>query len=439
MLLPTGHVMLAGALAVAASLAVVALVPARTTERLAAARLALPAFPRLLPSLVVTSTLSFIVLLLVLAAGLFGYPDPLRNPLSLTVWTLFWVVLPIAHALLGNLWRWLNPFSGPCALLDRASGGGFTAARRPLPARLGYLPAIATFLGFAWFELVYPAPDHPETLGVVVGVYVIMTFAFCLTYGPDVWLRRGDPFGALFGWLAGLSPYARSDAGAALVVPGAQLLGRAALPLSGVLLLLLTLSTVSFDGTMKTFWWLGLTGVNPLEFPGRTAVMLPNTLGLIAAFAALAGVFFAAISLGRRLAGGGPPVRVLAGRAVFSIVPIAVTFHLAHYLTALLINGQYAALALNDPFGRGWNLFALRDWYVTTSFLGSYAGSRAIFAVQTAVIVIGHVLGVLVCHLIVAREEPDPLKAFLIELPLGVVMVGYTVFGLWLLSTPVAG
>ena len=51
-------------------------------------------------------------------------------------------------------------------------------------------------------------------------------------------------------------------------------------------LVLLTLSAVSFDGLSKTFWWLGLGGINPLEFPGRTAVMGRNSLGLLLSWAA---------------------------------------------------------------------------------------------------------------------------------------------------------
>ena len=42
---------------------------------------------------------------------------------------------------------------------------------------------------------------------------------------------------------------------------------------------------------------------------------------------------------------------------MWSIVPIALAYHFSHYLTALLVNGQYALVALSDPFALGWNLF----------------------------------------------------------------------------------
>ena len=89
-----------------------------------------------------------------------------------------------------------------------------------------------------------------------------------------------------------------------LAFPGAALAGASPLPLSGVLFVLLTLSTVSFDGLDRTFWWLDLGGINPLDFPGRSAVMGQNSFGLLAMWAALSGAYGAAIWLGQRLTGG---------------------------------------------------------------------------------------------------------------------------------------
>ena len=64
----------------------------------------------------------------------------------------------------------------------------------------------------------------------------------------------------------------------------------------------LVLATVSFDGLHLTFWWLARLGINPLEFPGRSAVTVANTLGLLAAWALTAAAILATVALGRRLA-----------------------------------------------------------------------------------------------------------------------------------------
>ncbi|TIR45879.1 MAG: hypothetical protein E5X53_36500, partial [Mesorhizobium sp.] len=80
--------------------------------------------------------------------------------------------------------------------------------------------------------------------------------------------------------------------------PGAKLSDAAPLSLSGIAFLLLALSSVSFDGLSKTFFWLGLFGINPLEVPGRTAVIGIGTVGLVLTFVLLAAAFILAIVLG---------------------------------------------------------------------------------------------------------------------------------------------
>jgi hypothetical protein len=318
------------------------------------------------------------------------------------------------------------------------------------PPWLGYWPAIVLFLGFAWFELIDIAPDNPERLAVAVGTYWVFIFIALVLFGEEAWLGQGEPFSVFFRFIGWLSPLvwtpAEADSGTgqklSLAMPGAALLDRGALPPSGVLFILLTLASVSFDGLAKTFWWLGLNGINPLEFPGRSAVLGTNTLGLVLTWEVLAVLYTGAVLLGWWLAGRPVPPRLLLGTLVFSIMPISLGFHFSHYLTALLVNGQYACAAAGDPFGTGFNVLSQGSqghFHVTTSFLNTYEGTRAIWNAQTAAIVLGHVLAVLLAHETARRAIGDPRAAVLSQLPLAALMVAYTLFGLWLLSTPVAG
>ena len=98
-----------------------------------------------------------------LAAGFAGSRDPLSNPLPLTIWTLLWVGLTLVQGIVGNVWAWIDPLYGPYRLARRL---GLPALVR-LPARLGYWPAVIQFAGFAWFELIDPAPDDPARLAAV--------------------------------------------------------------------------------------------------------------------------------------------------------------------------------------------------------------------------------------------------------------------------------
>jgi hypothetical protein len=267
-----------------------------------------------------------------------------------------------------------------------------------------------------------------------------------LLFGEVAWLGRAEPFSVFFHFIGGLSLLIWTPAAAngerqrlSLGLPGTALIEAGALPPSGVLFILLTLASVSFDGLSKTFWWLGLNGINPLEFPGRSAVLGINSMGLLLAWGVLAVLYTSAVLLGWLLAGRPGKPGALLGTLAFSIMPISLGFHFSHYLTALLVNGQYAYAAASDPFGAGLDVLRLGHFHVTTSFLSTYEGTWAIWNAQTAAIVAGHVLAVVLAHELARRAIAGGRAVVLSQLPLAAVMVAYTLFGLWLLSTPAAG
>lgn len=434
LLLPTGYYMLGGALAVAASFLVLLGLPADRLKRWSDTRLNLGQVRP--PAEIYVSLASFAVLVLLILASHFGSRDPLANPLPLTVWTIWWIGLTLAHAVFGNLWRYLNPWVGAFRLLG--------LRRAPLRYRLGYWPAIIGMLAFAWFELVYPGPDDPEVLARAIILYSVVTWVGMALFGEDAWLKRGEAFSVFFALIARVAPLQSEPAAGEhrqyhLVLPGRALADLPPLPLSGMLFVLLTLATVSFDGLSKTFWWLGLFDINPLEFPGRSAVIGINSVGLAALWLVLAATYLSCIRVGRALAGARAPFWERAGALAASILPISIGYQFAHYLTAFLVNGQYAGIALTDPFALGWFASEERMHHVTTSFLTHHAGVTVIWNLQAAGIVVGHVVAVLVAHLVTLRERTDRRTTLLSQAPLAVLMVAYTLFGLWLLSTPAAG
>lgn len=437
LLLPTGYYLAGGAFAVAASFLVLALLPSDTLDRFWRRRLPLFAFGDSVRAAI--SLISFAGFAILLAAGFIGSRDPLSNPLPLVVWTLLWAGLTLLQGVFGDLWSWLNPWYGPWRLLSRLTGGSDDGVRQ-LPQWLGCWPAVMLFFAFAWFELVYPAPDDPARLAFAAGLYWLFTLVAMLVFGYDRWGRSGEFLGIFFSVVARFAPIERGDKGRlALCWPGAKLLRAQPLPASGIAFVLLALSSVSFDGLSKTFSWLGLFGINPLEFPGRTAVIGSGTLGLVMTFVLLAAVFLLAVVLGQRLARGGQPFAQAAGMLVWSIVPIALAYHVAHYLTALLVDGQYALASLSDPFALGWNLFGTADMQVEAGIVAGAVSAWWLWNVQAGAIILGHVLAVLVAHGFAWRLHPQPARAALSQFPLTVLMIAYTIFGLWLLATPTVG
>lgn len=389
------------------------------------------------------SLLSTILLLSAVLIGYCGPRDPLSNILPLGIWTGWWIGFTLLQIITGNLWPLLNPWSGIAKFINRMSEGRIgTAPIVQLPQRLGYSPALVQFFAFAWFELVSIAPEDPSRLATAVLTYWLFN-ATCITiFGLNDWLSRGEPFSIIFRLIGSFAPLTlETDKGGtclSLHVPGASLYKATPLPLSGVCFVLLILGAASFDGLSETFGWMGLWGINPLEYEGRSSTQTLNSVGLILTPLVLATAYFTALTIGLKFVG---EQRLLpfAGRIVYSIVPISIAFHSAHYLTQLLINGQYLIKALSDPLGLGWNLLNTADLHVTASMIQSIDSVWMIWTAQVAMISIGHMAGIVLAHLIAMDWFQSHRKAARSQAALAALMVFYTVFGLWLLSTPTIG
>ena len=121
--------------------------------------------------------------------------------------------------------------------------------------------------------------------------------------------------------------------------------------------------------------------------------------------------------------------RNLVSDFVLSLVPIALVYAVAHYFTALLVQGQYALPLASDPFGFGWDVIGLAD------FQPGFAppiSPNAVWYVQVGALVAGHAAGLMVAHdrafaILPVRE------ALRSQYPLLGLMVLYTMGGMWLL------
>ena len=423
LLLPTDAYIAAGVATVLLTVVLLIVVPDRASAALFRP-LALGRLPHIRWTMA-TSGLSALILAGLVAVGLFGSRDPLENPLSLTIWTVWWVGLVLVQGLVGDIWRGINPWIGPGWAMRRITG-----RRAPLryPRALGHLPGIVAFLAFAGFLLADPAPADPARLAVIVGLYSLVTLAGLALFGP-VWLVRAEAVTILMRAYGRLAVLGRHRGRLALGLPGWKLAARPGVPLGLGLFMLLMLGSGSFDGLNETFWWFARLGLNPLEFPGRSAVVGANLAGLVLANAALVAVFVLATWTGLRLAGGGVPlVRALRVFAP-AILPIALGYHLAHYLIVLLVDGQYVLALALEALGHGHR-------HVTTGFLNRADSVRILWLTQAGAVVLGHVVAILLAHELGLRLFGQRRRAVLSQAPLAAFMVGYTFFGLWLLASP---
>ncbi|MEP3331804.1 hypothetical protein [Sedimentitalea sp.] len=379
-----------------------------------------------------TSCLAFLLLCILIWLGMTGPRDPLTNPLPLAIWTVWWVGLVSLQGVLGDLWRWIDPWRGPVALTR------LLLWQRPLlrlPAALGQSCAILTFLGFVIILLADPAPSDPARLAGYVGLYWLFTYLALLVFGPR-WRWRGEGIAMLMRSYAAVGIFGRYRDRFAVGGIGWQATRNRTPAIGAAIFMLVMLGCGSFDGLNETFWWLDLLGINPLEFPGRSAVIWQNIVGLIVANMALIAAYALAIWLGLTLAGDGLSWARAFGVFAPTILPIALGYHIGHYLTSMLVNGQYALAALNDPLARGDSLLGLETFYVTTGFFNSQDSVRVIWLSQASAVVIGHILAILMAHFLALRHFGTNRRATLSQLPLAGFMVLYTLFGLWLLAAP---
>lgn len=431
LLLPTGIYTIAGVAAVTLTVLILAAVPARWASWFFSAR----AWPATVPGWVATacSLVSTLVLAFLLYVGFTGPHDPAENLLPLAIWTVWWIALVLIQAVFGDLWQFINPWTG---LYRLACGDKDMPPLLRLPAWAGSAPGIAAFLVFSCFALADPAPDDAERLAIAAGFYWLYTFAAMIVFGAREWLARGECFTMLFNHYASISAIKLKEHTVAIGVPGWQTIHAPALTLSAASFIVMLLATGSFDGLNETFWWLAQIGVNPLEFPGRSALIWQTVAGLLGANLVLVTVFAATVYLGLALIGERARLSEAVGRLARSILPIAIAYHAAHYLVALLINGQYALAAFNDPLSNGADLLGLAHLQVTTGFLNARDTVRVLWLGQAGLIVAGHMLAVLTAHAIALDMFPSPRKAFISQIPLATFMVLYTLFGLWLLASP---
>lgn len=409
--LPLSFWLAAAGLTVALSFAVFAFALSSRARVSYPRRAVLPAHPFARHALRALSVCLFVVLI---AAGLFGTQDPFRNLLPAFVWIAWWIGFTYLTVLLGDLWGVMNPWK---ALYPARLG-----LRVRLPVAVGVWPATALLLAFAWVEIVWEGNAVPANIAYLALGYSVLTWAGMFLFGREAWLASGEVFAVYFSFLARLAPIEARGAKYYLRPPAAGLLDPRALSLSEALFVIVMLAIVTFDGVRETPFW-------SLDHAHWTAA---TTLGLLATPCIFALVVFAVCAVMARLTRQGSASE-LARLFVPTLLPIALAYHVAHYLSYLLVAGQVVIPLISDPLGRGWDLFGTAHYRVATDFVG------ARFAWYTSVIVIvtGHVLAMYVAHRLALERFSERRIARRSQYPFAALMVAYTMLSLWILAQPI--
>lgn len=394
--------------------------------------------------------------LLIVTTALSGSPHASDNPAVTLVWVVFWVGGAYLSVVSGDAWwRALDPWRHGYRLWQRlaASRGWRHQLGWPIPG-MGRWPAVVLLACVFWLELVYPDSARPRTLAVLILVYSAMTWTGMAVFGPERWSQRGDPFGALFREFGRLAPLLYRSGGAGgqasleLRRPGAALRPANPVHRSTTALILLVLAAVSFDGLSATPQWAAtwrtLTGLDTVsallrtfERAGLSGYAVISTLAFALTVAVFVGLYAAACAgmaglLRGSSAAGGWRAGRLADLFAPSLLPIGVGYHLAHYVSYLLIQGQRIIPQASDPFGNGADLLGTADYRVAIDIISP----ATVWYLAVGAVVLGHVVAVYAAHRLALMHLGNRRAAAISQLPLIVLMIAYTVFSLWLFAQP---
>ena len=387
---------------------------------------------------------SVLCLLLCLATGFFGH----RNPYTNFSMTFFWIVFLLGFAYLtaviGDLYASLNPWRVISDGLTRL-WPGYAKGRLPYPPALAYWPALALYMGLIWAELFLRV--RPFSLaGLLAGYSLLNLFGVWLVGARD-WFRYCEFTGVFFRLIALMAPVDYAPGRLRLRMPFAGVMEQRATHTSLLVFLLFMLSSTAFDGLratvpwMKLFWHdqLGVLrrftgGEMPILRYGEMRALYDTWEGfclLLSPFLYWV-VYLVFLALAKLAARSRLSLHELSLRFAFSLLPIALVYNITHYYTLVLTQGVKIVSLISDPFGYGWNLFG------TAGKLGApiLPGMSLVWHSQVGLILFGHICSVWLAHREALRSFPGRWQAVASQLPMLVLMVVFTTFGLWILSQP---
>ncbi|KAB2809097.1 hypothetical protein ACFJIY_03410 [Pimelobacter simplex] len=368
--------------------------------------------------LVLTRTVGMVLAVFAVATAVFGQ-DSLTNPFFGMVYVWWWVGLVFASALLGPVWKAISPVRTINAALAKISGGDPETGLRDYPERLGYWPAAIGLFAFVWLEL---ASTHPTELGTVrlwCALYVGVMLVGGAVFGNRFY-ENADPFEVYSSLIGKLSPWARVDGQLRLRSPLANLATVPAKPgLVGVVAVLF--GSTAFDSFGESSFW-----VKFYQNASVSKAVIDNVA--LVGFCVVAGVLLGAACALTTSAAHYPRWQ-LPRRYAHSIAPIILGYILAHYLTLFIDVGTQTLARASDPFGKGWDILGTAG--LEPSYWFSYHPTL-LATIKVLAVVIGHVVGAVAAHdrALTLLPKRDQVIG---QLPLLVVMVGFTAGGLYLL------
>jgi len=440
---------------------------------------------------------------MILIAGLFGNQLGSRNLAPLMTWTVWWGGLVLLILFFGKAWCYICPWDAVAGWIEKlrlwgkGNGGLSLGLKWPKPLRNIAL-ATVFFVGLTWLELGFGITMSPKATALLGLLMLTLTVVSVLVFERKAFCRYACLVGRVSGLYAmfsstevraidrdvcrtcsgkdcyngnekgegcptGLFPAAITqntycidcmecmktcpeDNLALNARPwGEDLIEEGRPRKDEAYLALLMLAITGFHGLTMTPMWKAMLdalqgGLGLSYVPAFSLGMALLMLGPVLIYAVL---LRATVWLSR-------VERVPYGRAfiafAYSLLPIALFYHIAHNLEHLLMEGQKVIPLLSNPLGfapgEAWSLLGLQGagpW----NLLGTAGWTIAplvtlptLWLLQVLLVLIGHVYSLWIADRTARRLYPEPGAAFRSQIPMLIGMVLFSIFSLWLLKQP---
>jgi len=423
---------------------------------------------------------------LIVVAGLFGDQDARRNIAPALTWTVWWGGLVILILYAGKAWCYVCPWdtvAGWAQELRRLLARERPAGRRWPRALRNVWPATILFVLLTWVEIGLGVTLRPRATALLALLIVALAVVSALLFDRRPFCRHACLIGRISGLYALFAPVevraSRPETCLACESSSCLRGSRSGAPCPTALhlarldqntyctacleclktceqenvslnlrpwgedlahprraradeayLSLLMLSLTAFHGlTMTGAWARWMSGLERSLGCGSIVAFTLGMLGLTCAPV----LVYALLVVVSRWATGGTSVgyREYFIRYAYSLLPLALFYHLAHNCEHLLMEGARVVSLLSDPLGLGWNLLGTAGWSLPPLLRLS-----SVWGLQVSLVLIGHVYGLWVAGKTARALFGDHRKAIWSQVPMLAAMVLFSVASLWLLRQP---
>ena len=347
--------------------------------------------------------IGLVILLLLILPGLISDESSSHSIAPLLLWVVIWIGVPVLSLFFGDIYSIINPLT-------------VLSKNNSQKTHSMYIACIL-FLGFAWFELVWRKPGNPTHIAIVFLAFFITVFS--LTKFQNRSPIEVDPLYVLHYLYSRMKLTNRNKPIGKMIDAVAS-----STKIKGIEYFhCLMIGAVTYDGLSGTVAWYNQFGTLSLN-------IFFNTFMFLVCISVVIGLYRFACYFAIRTSKTSHDINFISNQFAHTMLPISFAYHITHYISLLLFEGQTFVYRANDPFGLGWDIFG-----ATELSINYFVSPVGLWTLQVFVTLLGHILAVILAHDLTVKffgiEDSDKIQYAFLGLT-----IALTLQALFVLSVP---